>query len=219
MAKKPDLSFLASILKETGVKEDATEGTLELNELRQEQERIQARRDRSLINQNGLIFALHHPHSMTVRACKRCGKKFYTSHCREAICSDICRKADFLEHFGVPWDAIDTTTEYVYEKHALLDSEQTYRLLTLATTILRDESEVMAEILEDQQGLPEELGRLLDRIEQARAAFESERTTAGIPEPEIQLVSDVAEENQKATKSEVPSFDFHLDELTFDLPL
>jgi len=50
---------------------------------------------------DGILLSQHHVHAMMVRVCSWCGAKFQTNFCYQAVCSEECRVAEFMDHFKV----------------------------------------------------------------------------------------------------------------------
>lgn len=48
-----------------------------------------------------VLNTLHHKHATMLKICGYCREKFYTTYCYHNFCSDRCRTAEFIEHFGV----------------------------------------------------------------------------------------------------------------------
>lgn len=54
---------------------------------------------------DGILNFIEAPPKFITRQCKECGQFFGTNYRAVGYCSDTCRKKNFENHFGVPWDS------------------------------------------------------------------------------------------------------------------
>lgn len=192
------LALFAELAKQQGVSLDI-ETIAEDNNIKEYGEK--EARALKIDEADAVLKSLHHPHSLMMKTCRRCGEIFSTNYCSVGYCSVLCRKKGFEEEFGVPWSFTDKPAFGKYEPPKVVSPDALKALYEWATHLIADYDN-----LNRQQEMRIENRRLLQVEQSARKlAEEMSNEEPLFAEPVPQPLDDPLPEEEHSLPEDPPA--------------
>lgn len=119
------LAEAAKIAAQYGLEVD-TESIVHADEIKQEKAKVRQANSNAL---EVIINQMHYKHATMLKRCVWCKQEFYTTYCYHQFCSDVCRVAEFKEHFKIDPAKLKPPASYwEYEEIGVVPTDLTKKL-------------------------------------------------------------------------------------------
>ena len=164
---------------------------------------------------DAVLKSLHHPHSLMVKPCRRCGEIFSTNYCSVGYCSVTCRKKGLSEEFGIEWNFSSEPTFGKYEPPKTVSPEALKALYKWATHLVKDYDELVS--LQEMKSQEHRRLQAEKAAQELAAEIESAEPLFAEPGPEPVSRPEPEEERpvQEAPSARIPEQESE-DEFGFD---